>query len=409
MAQSELQNLPAKLHWFPSVGTENAFPFLLITLILALRGQRIPERGAVVLGKLPTVPPASRSSALPLGVLGLIVSALFLVVGAGLRLAMVNSITGAMLCLSLVVLTGYLGQISLFQMALAGVAAYAVVGASAGLGIPFPIAPLLGALAGTVVGVLAAVPALRVRGITLAVATLAAGWAIESFFFNNPSYTGGLTGASVKRPQLFGVDLSFNVHRTVARPLFGIVTMWSLVALSLVVVRLRAGSSGRKMLAVRTNERAAAACGVNVTHTKVLGFGLSAFIAGVAGSTMAYQQVTVSATSFDVLLSVSVLAIAYLGGVTRVAGAMVGGLLASGGLAYYLLSTYVFSGSVHATNLEELLSGVGLILTAVKNPEGIAGVLGSTGRRFRRTETRDRRTAPATDGVVTATAVSAGP
>jgi branched-subunit amino acid ABC-type transport system permease component len=384
IAQSELQNLPAKLTWFPSVGTQDAFPFVLIALILAVKGQRIPERGAVVLGRLPAVPPAPGSSILPLGGTGVVVSVVLLVVDAGLRLAIVNSITGAMLCLSLVILTGYLGQISLFQMALAGVSAYAVVGVSAGLGVPFPLAPLLGALAGTVVGVAAAVPALRVRGVSLAVASLAAGWAIESFFFDNPSYTGGLTGASVTRPKVLGIDLSFDLKQTVARPVFGIVAAWSLIALAAMVLRVRSGSTGRRMLAVRTNERAAAACGVNVTETKVLGFGLSALIAGVAGAVMAYQQVTVSATAFDVLLSVNILAIAYLGGITRVSGAMVGGLLASGGLVVYVLSTYVFSGSVQATNLEELLSGVGLVLTAVLNPDGIAGAFGSKARRGQR-------------------------
>lgn len=381
MAQSELENLPAILHWFPSIGTENAFPFVLIVLVLALRGQRIPERGTVVLGRLPTVPPAPQSTILPLSGFAVVVSLALLFVSAGLRLAIVNSITGAILCLSLVVLTGYLGQISIMQMALAGVSAYAVVGASAGLGIPFPFAPLLGAFAGAAVGVVMAIPALRIRGITLAVTTLAAGWAIESFFFDNPAYTGGVTGVSLGRPTFFGIDLSFDRKSTVAQPIFGITAVCVLAVLAVLVLRLRSGASGRRMLAVRTNERAAAACGVGVTQTKILTFGLSAFIAGVAGSIMAYQQVTVSATAFDVLLSVSILAVAYLGGITRVSGAIVGGLLASGGLVFYLLNNYVFSVSNEALNLELLLTGVGLVVAAIQYPEGITGALANGAKR----------------------------
>lgn len=399
MVQSELQNLPAKLTWFPSVGTENAFPFVLIVVVLALRGQRIPERGTVTLGKLPTVPPAGRNSILPVLAVGVAVSVAVTFVNAGFRLAIVNSVIGAMLCLSLVVLTGFLGQISLFQMALAGVAAYTVVGASAGLHIPFPIAPLLGALAGTAVGVAAAVPALRVRGASLAVATLAAGWAIESFFFDNPSYTGGVTGTAVRAPRFLGINFSFDHKRTVAQPIFCITCVVALVVLATIVTRVRGGTTGRRMLAVRTNERAAAACGVNVVHTKVLGFGLSALIAAVAGSLMAYQQGTVSATSFDVLLSIGILAFAYLGGITRVSGAMVGGLLAGGGLIYYIFNTYVYSRSTQAANLETLIAGVGLVLTAVANPEGVAGAFAKSAKTLglKRRPAVDAPGAPAGD------------
>jgi branched-chain amino acid transport system permease protein len=98
----------------------------------------------------------------------------------------------------------------------------------------------------------------------------------------------------------------------------------------------------------------------------------------MAGSIMAYQQGTVSASAFDVLLSVGILAVAYLGGITRVSGAMVGGLLATGGVVYYLLDTYVFTGSSQAANLEQIINGAGLILTAVLNPDGVVGAFSKT-------------------------------
>ena len=384
IAQSELQNLPAKISWFPSVGTQDAFPFVLIAIFLAFTGRRIPERGTVVLGKLPRVPKPSPRAGVPVLGFGVLATVLLLVLGAGFRLAIINSVIGALLCLSLVVLTGYLGQISLFQLALAGVSAYAVVGLTAGLGVPFPIAPILGALAGAATGLIVAIPSLRIRGATLAVATLAAGVAIESMFFNNPDYTGGTTGVAVRAPRLFGYDFSFNHGRTVAQPIFGILCVVVLVVLALLILRIRGGTLGRRMLAVRSNERAAAACGVLVAQTKLIGCTLAAFVAGAAGSLMAYQQGTVTATAFDALLSVAVLAAAYLGGITRVSGALVGGLLTSGGIVYYLFDRYLFTSSDQAANLEQLITGLGLVLAAVANPDGLTGALSVTAQSLRR-------------------------
>src|SRR5260370_21490960 len=95
------------------------------------------------------------------------------------------------------------------------------------------------------------------------------------------------------------------------------------------------------MLALRANERAAAAAGINVAATKFMAFGIAAFIAGLAGCLIAYQQTTVSGP-FDALSSISFLAIAYLGGITSLSGAFVAVTLPSGGLWFYVYQTYVF-------------------------------------------------------------------
>jgi ABC-type branched-subunit amino acid transport system permease subunit len=112
--------------------------------------------------------------------------------------------------------------------------------------------------------------------------------------------------------------------------------------------------------------------GVSVAGTKLTAFALAAFIAGIAGAMEAYQQIEVSGP-FDVLTAVSIFAIAYLGGITTVTGSVIGGLIAAGGVLSYIFQTYVFNGSANTIQIFYLLSGLGVILAAIQNPEGIAG------------------------------------
>ena len=198
MLQSVLTNLPSTVSWFPSVGTQDALPFIAIIVAIFFLGKSLPTRGSAVEARLPSVPAPSRASIASGTGLFVIVGVLFFVMSATLRIATINTAIAALVCLSLVVLTGYVGQISLFQLAIAGVSAYALCEFTTNLGIPFPLAPLLAALAATCVGLIAAMPALRVRGVMLAVITLAGGYAIETFFFDNPTYTGGAAGAVTK-------------------------------------------------------------------------------------------------------------------------------------------------------------------------------------------------------------------
>ena len=112
-------------------------------------------------------------------------------------MAAINSLVGVVLCLSLVVLTGFVGQISLAQLAFAGIGGFAVSKLATQAGIGFPIGPLLGALAAMAIGLIAAVPALRVRGVNLAIVTFAAAAAVENLLFKNSALSGGLAGAPV--------------------------------------------------------------------------------------------------------------------------------------------------------------------------------------------------------------------
>jgi ABC-type branched-subunit amino acid transport system permease subunit len=151
----------------------------------------------------------------------------------------------------------------------------------------------------------------------------------------------------------------------------------------LLVARLRRAPAGRMLIAVRSNERAAAAAGINVAAAKMLGFGLSAFIAGIGGVLFAYQQQTVSAPSFAVFTSLSLLAVTYVASVGRIAGAVVAGImLTSTGLFVTALDNAFSVGKYQL-----VVAGLALTLTAIKQPDGIAasppGPLVKLGERLR--------------------------
>jgi ABC-type branched-subunit amino acid transport system permease subunit len=219
--------------------------------------------------------------------------------------------------------------------------------------------------------------------VQLAVVTLAGTVAIETFIFRNPTFSGGFAGAQVPEPTLFGHR--FGPSATVSlgdglipSPVFGAFCLLLTVFLMWVVTNIRKGGVGRRFLAVRANERAAAGMGVDVRRTKVLAFGISAAIAGVAGVLSGYRFGSVTSNYFGALSSLQVLAFAYLGGVTSVAGAVVGGALVSGGL----LAVAMSEGTGLSTEYLTLIGGVGLVLTAIFNPGGIVGAWHDLGVRI---------------------------
>ncbi len=109
------------------------------------------------------------------------------------------------------------------------------------------------------------------------------------------------------------------------------------IALCLLVAQIRRSVLGQQMLAVRANERAAAAAGINVARVKIIAYGISSFIAGTAGWMYAYNFGSVSAARFGILIALGFVAFAYIGGITMVSGAVIGGLVATEGLVPVLL------------------------------------------------------------------------
>jgi branched-chain amino acid transport system permease protein len=370
--QSSFTKVQSDISWFPKYGAREGLPFLVIIVAMVLLGERIPNRASVTSGKLPSVPP-SRMSPLTVFLPAAIAVAGLLFLGPLWRAAIMTSVIAAVFALSLVVLTGFGGQISLAQMAFAGIAGFALSKLSVLWNIPFPFAPLLAAGLATVFGVLVGFPALRVRGTNLAIVTVAGGVAISEFIFKNPAFVGDAStgGARIPHPKLGTWDFALVLGSKSSRPAFGIFSVVVVVLLALAVGNIRRSTTGRRMLAVRSNERAASALAIDVARAKLLVFAVSSFIAGIGGCLVAYRFGNVSESSYGVVASLAALAVAYLGGITSVSGAATAGVVAASGIAFFA------TGKIMGTfgKWEALISGVLLIVMTIRNPEGIAGAI----------------------------------
>ncbi len=372
MVQSTFTKLQSDLSWFPQYGAREGLPFLVIIVAMVVLGERLPDRGAVDNWKLPAVPDAKVTPRAVLGPVVLAVAGL-LFLGPLWRGAIMTTTIAAVLALSLVVLIGFGGQTSLAQMAFAGIAGFALSKLAMQWNIPFPIAPILAAVMATVFGAILGLPALRVRGTNLAIITLAGSVAISEFIFKNPDYVGDEStgGAKIPHPKLGDWDIGLVLGTKSSRPVFGIFLVVVTLLLSLLVANIRRSATGRRILAIRSNERAASAIGINVAGGKMLVFTISSFIAGVGGCLIAYRFGNVSDASFGTVASLAALAIAYLGGITSVSGAITSGVLAASGVAFFATSRVIGS----LGKWEALIGGVLLIFTAIQNPEGVAGAV----------------------------------
>ncbi len=380
MVQSTFTKLQVDLSWFPDYGAREGLPFLIIIVAMVVFGERLPERGAVDDWKLPAVPPA-RITPVSIGVPVSLAVVGLLVLGPLWRGAIMTTVIGTVLALSFVVITGFAGQTSLAQMAFAGVAGFSLSKLAMNWDLPFPVAPVVAALVAAVIGVVVGLPALRLRGTNLAIVTLAGGVAISEFIFKNPTFVGDAStgGARIPHPKLGDWDFALVFGTNSSRPIFGIFLVAVALLLALLVANLRRSPTGRRTLAVRSNERAASAVGVNVASAKLLAFAISAFIAGIAGTLIGYRFGGVSDASFGVVASLTALAVAYLGGITSVSGAVTSGIVATSGVAFFA------TGEVFDAfgTWEVYVGGVLLILTAILNPEGIAGGIRTSVADFR--------------------------
>jgi branched-chain amino acid transport system permease protein len=358
---------------FPGVGA--AVPLLIILVTLTLRRGGIPGRGTLGEVRLPHAPAPGRLA--PRLAIGVVVGLVgFLVLSPTWRLAEINTLVGIVVCLSLVILTGFVGQVSLAQMALAGLSAFVLAKLSAAAGLGFPFAPLLGALAASGVSVLVAIPAARARGVQLAMVTLAAAVAIQALVFSNPWFAGGIIGsAHVPSPSLLGLRFGPTDRTSIGDgniPFFwfGVFCLALAVVLAALTSLLRGSPWGRRMLAVRANERAAAAMGISVSATKVVAFGVSGLVAGLAGAMSAYRFGSANPEYFGAFASLTFLAFAYMGGISSVAGAVMAGLLITNGVLAQVNREIGISATYYG-----LLGGLGLTATIVTHPDGLAGRL----------------------------------
>ena len=346
--------------WMPAQGWNVAVPFLVIIALLVLRGRALPLR-SFMSDRLPAVGTGRISAGWCAGAIALAAASLFVFSPSWVD-AVTTSAIFAIIALSLVVVTGYAGQISLAQFALAGMGALFSSRLAAVFGLPFPLALVLGVALTIPLGILVSLPALRARGVNLAVATLGLAVVMQTVILGNPDFTGGLMGTAIRPPSLFGLDLLSVVHPQ----RYALVCLGLLLLASLMVANIRRGRSGRQLLAVRDNERAAASIGVNVVGAKVYAFAVGAGLAALGGVLIAFRNPAVEFSQFSALGSIAAVMLTVIGGVGYIAGAAVGGAIVAGGMVEDIL--------LHFLNLSgvwSLIIGALLVVQIVLVPDGL--------------------------------------
>jgi len=375
-------------------GSDYAYALMIVLILLGLLVQRRSRSRAVeadasnwqtvaVFRPVP-VELRRRTEVLRLRAIGLVAAAalaivLPLVVGAGnlnqLTLLPIYGIVGV----SLVVLTGWAGQISLGQFGLVGIAGAISGGLIANHNIDFFAAMALGIIAGAIAAVIVGLPALRIQGLYLAATTLAFGYAVQFYLLNTHYWIGrhimpNSLASSVARPLLYG---KFNLEGPPLGDAWGDRAFYYLCLGFLVLVLLAAASfrrhhSGRILIALRDNQRAASSYAVAPAKTRLAAFAISGGVAGVAGVLDVYNDHNVIPGSYGVYASVGVFLAAAIGGL----GSLVGGVL--GVIAFE--ASVVFGpniwgswGSAWVSVMPLLLTGPLLILNLYLNPAGLAG------------------------------------
>jgi ABC-type branched-subunit amino acid transport system ATPase component/ABC-type branched-subunit amino acid transport system permease subunit len=355
----------------PSVqGASVTVPLVVIVLFLVVGGRSLPDRSVVLQRHAKLGDGRLRWSALVPAVV--IVAVLMSVVFSdSWTSAFTTSLTAAIIMLSLVLLTGYCGQLSLGQYAVAGFGGFVAARMISAFDAPFELALVCGVLAAIPLGLVFALTAVRTRGLNLAVVTLALGVAMQNILFNNHEYSGGTEGIRVGPQTFLGMSIDPNVHPG----RYGVMTLIFFVLSALVVTNLRRGRAGRRMIAVRTNERAAAALGVNGAQTKMYAFAVSAGIAALGGVLAAFQSTTVILLNFTPQQSISVVAFVVLGGLGFALGPIWGSLFIAGGigtpLGHSVTTALGFDPEV-TTQYVALVGGLFVVLTLVANPDGLA-------------------------------------
>jgi sulfate-transporting ATPase len=365
-----------------SVGLSSAAPLLVILLVLLVRGRVLPLRSFQA-DRLPGVGTGQIRFGWVVGATVLSVASLFVFSDSWVA-AMTTAATFGVLALSLVLLVGYAGQVSLTQWSLAGVGAlFAGHVAAEDWSMPMLLAMLIGIVFTTAMGLVIAAPALRVRGANLAVVTLALGIVIDTMILNNPAYTGGaIKGTVVPTPSIFGLNLSSVEHGT----RYAIFCIVSFVVCALLVANIRRGGIGRRLIAVRANERAAASLGINIVHAKAYAFGVGSGLAAITGALVAFRNPSLEYSQFDLNGNINALLFGVIGGIGYLGGAIVSGVAAGGSVIQFLIGHVV-----DTTGWYVPVAALILVVTTITQPNGFAAVVVGGLARLRRQTVRTRQ------------------
>ena len=282
----------------------------------------------------------------------------------------------AIVAVSLVILTGWAGQISLGQFGIVGIAACVGGGLAANHNIDFFLALLAGIVAGTIFSIIIGIPALRVQGLYLAVTTLAFAAAVQGFFLR-PDYPFGQAfrpdeGARIERPKLWqridlGTESELNLFgRRISFLPDTKFYYLCLVFLGITILAARAyrrNRSGRVLIAIRDNARAAPSYGINLATNRLAAFAISGAIASLGGVLLAYQQGAIDPSVYGIGPSIGIFVITVVGGLTALPGAVLGAVVIQG-LEYF--------GEEILEGFSLLVTGPGLLVILLFLPGGFA-------------------------------------
>jgi branched-chain amino acid transport system permease protein len=337
-----------------------AIPMLMLFIVLLLIPEVRLRGGSTVAARMPRL----------VSVRGTLVAGAALIGGAWAFAAVASDATLTdvapglalgLIALSMVPLTGWAGQVSLCQMTFAGMGAFAMTKVATD---GSPVGLLAAVAIAVPVGALVALPALRLQGLYLALATLAFAVFMDSVFFIRSDVFSDLGSVRVERLEVLGV--SFESDRAYFVLL---ATVFALCAVGLLA--LRRGRFGRRLSALRDSQVACTMMGMNTTVTKLQVFALSSAIAAVGGVLLAGLRGSAGAGDYTMFSSLPLVLLAVLGGITAVSGALVGGLVLAG--------LPVLAEEVSGLEaLAVLLPGI-IGVTLARRPDGIVLWLGDVG------------------------------
>lgn len=360
----------------PGINELIALVVILVALLVRQRGGRVDVAGSSLQTRPVRALPTGRARialwfGLPVALAGVVA-----VVGPQGAFNLADLGIWSIAVLSIVLLTGVVGQISLCQAVFMAIGGFGA-GMAVQVGAPSLAAVPLGALLATIAAVLVGLPALRLRGLELAVATLALSFAADRYLFRFEPLVGGGGTRPVPRP---GFADQVGAGVTGAR-WFLVVVAVAFVLVGLFVALLRRGRTGAALTAMRGSEVATSAVGFSTVSLKLRGFALSGFIAGLAGALFAMLSGGASSDTFTFTRSISLLAFALIAGVGSIPGAVLGG-------AIVVLSTLSFGGGSEladsgAASLVTAFTGVALAGTLLAAPDGVAGLAGRLTQRWR--------------------------
>jgi len=354
-----------------------ALPFILIVVaLLILPGMRSLDASRDPLATIdPPPPPMAAATRAP--TMDRIIRVLWWILFGGFCVSMLtwipgsfpawttvfnNGLTLSIVLLSITLITGMAGQLSLCQATLAGVGAFTAAQLANHLGLNLFVGGLIGAALAAIVAVILALLSLRLRGLGLALMTLAAALAFDATFFNETYITGGPQGVSIQGKWL-GTSEFFNVN---GHAMF-LLALGTLVVAVVIVLLVRKGTVGRNLAAMRGSETATAGLGVNPTRQRILVFALSGAIAGIGGLLHSLEQQVVDPNAWNADFSLVLVVLVVTTSVTTVEGAIQAGV---GFFVTEQILTTILPARIGASSLTVVLFAFGA-LTYAQHPEGV--------------------------------------